>query len=90
MEGGENMTDSQTPAVGDHVIFVDERRRERDALVVAVWPGMSGSDAPPGVNLVTVSLDADRDDAYGRQVERPSSIVHQSQQAAPGNYWRHA
>lgn len=82
------METSEVPAVGDHVLFVDERRRERDALVVAVWPGMSGEDSPPGLNLVVVSGDPDREDAYGRQPERPSSIVHESAQNAPGNFWR--
>lgn len=74
-------------SVGDHVLFTDERRRVRDALVVAVWPNMSGEDTPPGVNLVTVAADEDREDEYGRQTERPSSIVHEEAQSAPGNYW---
>lgn len=74
--------------VGDHVEFVDERSRVRDALVICIHTGMSGPETPPGVNLITVSADEDREDAYGRQPERPSSIVHEDDQPAHGNFWR--
>lgn len=41
----------------------------------------------PSLNLVFVSEDKDRDDTYGRQIERQTSIPHRTNQAAHGNYW---
>ncbi|MHB8603880.1 MAG: hypothetical protein ACYDCK_01390 [Thermoplasmatota archaeon] len=54
------------------------------------------SDSPsaygsaPGLNVVYVEPDAARSDSYGRQINRSAtSIVHQSQNMAHGNKWRH-
>ena len=44
----------------------------------------------PGVNVVLVSQDAKKDDPYGRQIERETSIPHQMNQVAHGFYWRRA
>lgn len=41
----------------------------------------------PGCNLVYLSGDRTKTDPYGRQIERATSVVHKSKQAAPGNYW---
>ena len=76
--------------VGDHVLYVDERGRERDALVTAVHTGMSGEGEPPGLNVVTVTLEEGRTDPYGQQIERLSSVVHEDAQPAHGNFWREA
>lgn len=46
------------------------------------------SNQPPSLNLVFVSDDTSKDDSYGRQIERETSIVHQSRQPAHGNYWK--
>lgn len=75
------------PNVGDHVIYVDSVRVKRDAIITAVWVGEYGVKAPVGVNLVVVSSDENRQDQYGRQTERFTSVCHKSSQPAPGNYW---
>lgn len=74
------------PKIGDAVVFVDDRRQERDALLTDVHGGPG--DETPSVNLVYVSSDADRKDAHGRQFERESSVVHEEHQSAGGMYWR--
>ena len=75
--------------IGDAVIFVDPVGQPRPALVTAVWGQYATPMSPaPGVNLVIVSEDPFRDDTYGRQIERSTSVVHQSNQPAHGNYWR--
>lgn len=71
---------------GDAVIYVDPLGNDRPAVLTAVW----GSGPTPAVNLVFVSDDQAKKDTYGRQIERATSVVHQSGQAAPGNYWREA
>jgi len=58
--------------IGDHVLYVDALSRPRQA---------------PGLNLVLVSNDEAKDDPYGRQIERETSVVHVSNQPAPGAYW---
>jgi hypothetical protein len=75
------------PEVGGIVIYVDPRGRKYKALVTAVWPFEYGKDKEPGLNLVIVSADPDQYDDYGRQIIRPSSVPHQTSQAAPANYW---
>jgi hypothetical protein len=40
-----------------------------------------------GCNLIFVSGDPAKDDTYGRQIERETSVIHRSGQPAPGNYW---
>lgn len=76
--------------VGDQVVYVDKTGARRPALVTAVWgketyPYEDGTG--PTINLVFVSDDATKQDPYGRQIERETSIVHHSLQTAPGNYW---
>lgn len=46
---------------------------------------------PPCINAVFVSADAAKHDPYGRQVERLSSLQHESQVQSmprPGRFWR--
>lgn len=74
--------------VGDAITYVDPLGVDRPALVTAVWAGEYGQSNPPGVNLVFVSDDVARLDGYGRQMERATSVVHQSVQPAHGNYWK--
>lgn len=66
--------------VGDHVVFCDEMSIDHDALVTAIWS--------TSMNLVIVSKNEKEEDQYGRQIKRPSSIVHMKDQGALGNYWR--
>jgi hypothetical protein len=74
--------------IGDAVIFVDAYGIERPALVTQLWPGMNLAAAEPGVNVVIVSNDESKFDQYGRQLERATSVVHQSAQPAHGYYWK--
>lgn len=70
--------------IGDAVTYVDEIGEEQHALLTAVH----GADDTPSVNLVFVSADEAKRDPYGRQTERRSSVVHESNQSADGNFWR--
>lgn len=85
--------------IGDAVVFVDPVARLRPAIVTAVWwRRVYGGDRPPegeidssfspGINVVIVSDDPAKEDSYGRQIERVTSIPHQTNQSAHGNYWR--
>jgi hypothetical protein len=56
-----------TTKVGGVVIYTDGYRRDHDALVTAVW----GSDC---INVVFVCGDESKTDAYGRQIERETSV----------------
>jgi hypothetical protein len=70
--------------VGDAIVFIDEHRVRRPALVTRTWASIGGL---PGVNLVTVNDDEAMTDPYGRQIERRTSIVHLSQQPAGASCW---
>lgn len=71
------------PKVGDAVTFVDPRGREYNAIVTANW----GTGPAPSINVVYTTGDESKTDSYGRQIERSTSVVHQSNQAAHGMYW---
>jgi len=84
--------------VGDHVIFLDSHRKKHPALVTAVWDvfpsdengvhHITDEQHPPSLNLVYVAEDTSREDQYGRQIERTTSVVHVSLNAARGNCWK--
>jgi hypothetical protein len=46
--------------------------------------------ASTSINVVIVSADDSKEDPYGRQLERHTSIVHESRQTAHGMYWKAA
>lgn len=71
--------------LGASVEFVDPTGNAHKALVTAVW---GNPDDNPSLNLVYVSADETKTDQYGRQIERKTSIVHESRQGAHGNFWR--
>ena len=71
--------------LGTKVTFVDSRSQEHDALVTAVW---GNPDESPAINVVFVTTDGTRRDDYGFQIERMTSVVHESNQSAHGNYWK--
>ena len=71
--------------VGGTVTFVDPHGLPHDALVTQVW---GSPDAKPCINLVWVAKMVDKEDSWGRQIERESSVVHQDSQTAHGNYWK--
>lgn len=72
--------------IGDSIVFLDEHRVEHPALVTNVWQSSGGL---PGCNLVFVVDDETKTDPYGRQIERRTSIVHESVQPARASCWRH-
>ncbi len=71
--------------VGGAVVYVDEHARERAALCTAIH---GDPEKNPSINLVLVSIDEAMTDPYGRQMGRETSIVHESDQSAHGNYYR--
>ncbi|NIO74768.1 MAG: hypothetical protein GTN69_02480 [Armatimonadetes bacterium] len=85
--------------VGSQVIYTDKHFVDRVALVTAIWgspdwrdhcPDAMGQMHVPCINLVYVSGDSAKDDPYGRQLERDTSVVHASSQPAGGSCWRMA
>lgn len=42
------------------------------------------------INVVLVVSDKTKQDSYGQQIERFTSIVHESQQQAHGMFWKEA
>lgn len=68
--------------IGDHVIYVDPKGVQHNALVQQVWTETC-------INLVYVSDNVDEQDSYGRQTKHVTSIQHQTMMAGvPGNYWK--
>ncbi len=53
--------------VGGTVIYTDGYRHDHEALVTAVW-------GPNCVNVVFTSSDESKNDTYGRQIERETSV----------------
>lgn len=77
--------------VGDVVLYTDELGVAHRALVNQVWDDITAYKTKtewPGVNLVYVNKDEGMKDQYGRQIQRATSVVHISNQAAPGRYWQ--
>ena len=74
---------------GDVVIYVDEVSGSHNALVTNVFEEEYSSldSKQPGINIVFVSTDEGKEDPYGRQIERRTSVVYKDAQPAPGNYW---
>lgn len=75
--------------IGQAVLFVDTHRVKRAAIVTHVFRSDSFPGHPDGVNVVYVSDDAAREDNYGRQIERATSVPHMSTQPARGYGWQH-
>lgn len=71
--------------VSKPVVFVDGTGKQHSALVTCVFgdPGKS----VPCINIVLVDDDANRQDSYGRQIRRETSVVHRSSQAGHGYYY---
>lgn len=69
--------------LGQHIVYVDEHGRKRDALVTNV--GVP-SDPKTWINLVIVSDDTAQTDSYGRKIERRTS-VGAYHEGWIGNFW---
>lgn len=74
----------EKPQVGERVVYHDPKGVAHDALLTTVW----SDDQYPLVNVVIVSSDVTRQDGYGRQIERVTSLNHASKMPVHGNYWR--
>lgn len=79
---------------GDSIIFYDKYSKPHNALVTTAWGDREEVEVggkitlnEPGCNLLFVSADREKTDAYGRQIERFTSCVHVSMQGAPGYAW---
>ena len=70
--------------IGDVVVFCDENGQDHNALVTCTWFSGGGNC----INLVRMSEDDNREDSYGRQIERHTSVSHGSVQDLHGFYWR--
>ena len=76
--------------VGDHVIYVDQYGKPRQALITIWWGDIEAYKSETGeigCNLLFVASDVEKGDTYGRQIERETSVVHKTSQPAHGNYW---
>jgi hypothetical protein len=71
--------------LGGHVVFVDPRGRARDAIATAIW---GKPEELPAINVVIVNLDEGQTDTYGQKIERHTSVVHERNQSAHGNFWK--
>jgi hypothetical protein len=85
------------------VVFHDGGGKPRNALVTIAWDQTvqdeeTGESRPfhaeddlsslPCLNLVFISDDDKRQDQYGRQLERETSVPHKEQNRVHGFYWR--
>jgi hypothetical protein len=80
-------------AAGDVVQVVTEDYVQRAALVTCVHGEFREGQAPPCINVAYVSSDPSKRDPYGSQIERMSSLQHQSattNMPRPGRYWVNA
>lgn len=78
---------------GDHVVVVTENYETRNALVTVVHGEFREEQPPPCINVAYVSSDESKRDPYGQQLERLSSLQHESATAnmpRPGRFWRNA
>lgn len=71
----------RTVHVGDVVVYHDPSGKSSNALVTAVW-------GPTCINVIIVSSDETKQDNYGRQIERQTSMSHASVNMVHGFYWR--
>lgn len=91
--GGEKMEGELKILIGQCVDFVDPYGKAHEGLVTAIHGDRkqleNGEWTPvPSINVVFVSDDHAKTDQYGRQLERYTSVVHESNQSAHGMFWR--
>lgn len=75
------MGEERVVKVCDTVVWHDAVGNPRPALVTAVW-------SQTCINVVFVSDDNNKQDNYGRQIERQTSCTHKSLSPVHGFYWR--
>jgi hypothetical protein len=76
--------------IGDQVIYTDPRGQDHDALITNAFSTGNVITPSNSINVAYVSDDSSRTDQYGRQLERETSVQHQSVQTAHGRFWRFA
>ena len=92
MDTTEFTTDGRQPRVGESVLFFNPQGLPSPGLITAVH-GEARYDKDgkctyaPLINVVFTSLDEDKTDPYGRQIERASSVSHWIGHYAHGMYW---
>jgi len=72
-------------SIGSHVVFIDTHYQEHEALITAIHGDPASK---PCVNLLYVSKQTGKQDQYGQQIERPSSVVHIKDNTAGGYCWK--
>lgn len=81
---------SKKVEVGDVVRFRDSKGVDQNALVLVVHGGYY-EGAPEGyhpcINLVSLSQDVRKEDGYGRQTEKHTSVSYNSDWTADGGYF---
>ena len=76
------MAEQNMPEIGDVVRVVTETGVPCKGLVTHVWNENC-------INAVIVSPDDSKNDSYGRQMERYSSLTrYNPEQTAHGRYWK--
>lgn len=73
-----------TIKVGGHVIFIDENRKEHDALVEHIH---GKPEDNPSINLIRIVVE-NGSDSYGAQKKHETSIVHLSVNSSGGMCWK--
>lgn len=87
----QSVTEVQPVAAGDAIVVVTEDYETRHALVTTVHGQFVEGQAPPCINAVYVTSDPAKRDPYGHQLERMSSLQHESattNMPTPGRFWR--
>jgi len=80
----------QSVKVGDHVVFADQQGRHQNAIVICVFGKNSWdeeSDFGPTINVLFADQNPEREDSYGRQSKRETSVPHKGGSTAHGYWW---
>jgi hypothetical protein len=85
----EHMPEWEGYKVDPRVIYVDPDGRPHHALITTVHSMLASDPTKPWcVNLVYVTDDLTKTDPYGLQLERKTSVSHESMGGANGNFFR--
>jgi hypothetical protein len=75
--------------IGEAVTFTDSTGVDHDAVITNVFDNGDEAKYPtPAVNVCYVSSDRSKEDNYGRQMERATSVVHRLSSTVHGNTWK--
>jgi hypothetical protein len=88
MKGGKKLMEKPDLSglrVGCPVVYVDPVAVRHEALVTAVWGDPAA--CVPCINLVYIDSDETKQDPYGRQISRQTSLCHRSVNPAHGQYF---